>query len=81
MSVGDNHCKIREGKPEAASLGLYQTVADGVADQTGCFMDVELLHKPCSVRFGSLYTDPQLHRDGLCGLSFSNELKNLTLSP
>jgi hypothetical protein len=71
----------REGKPEAASLGLYQTTADGVANQTGCFMDVELLHKPCSVRFGSFYTDPQVHRDVLCRLSFSNELKNLTLSP
>jgi hypothetical protein len=52
--------------------GLNQAAADGVANQTCRFMNVEFLHEPCAVRFGGFYTDSQVHRDVLRGLSLTN---------
>jgi len=40
-----------------ACLWLDQTVTDGVADEAGCVMDVELFHDVCPVGLGRLDTD------------------------
>jgi hypothetical protein len=55
-----------------AGSGLDQTMADGVAHQTRCFVDIKFLHESCSVRFGSFYTNPQVHSDVFRGLPFTN---------
>ena len=58
--------------PLRAMSGLDQTAANGVAHQTRCFVDIEFLHEPGSVRFGSFYTDAQMHSNVLRGLSFTH---------
>jgi hypothetical protein len=52
--------------------GLDQTAANGVANQTRCFVDIEFFHESCPVRFSRFYTDPQVHSDVFRGLSFTN---------
>src|ERR1700682_3437446 len=47
--------------PLGVVSGLDQTASNGVAHQTRRFVDIELLHESCSVRFSSFYTDPQMH--------------------
>jgi hypothetical protein len=64
-----------------SALGLDQPIADRIANQTCCFMNVPFLHEPRTVRFGRFYSDPQLHCDVFGGLAFSYQLKNLTRSP
>ncbi len=58
--------------PLGVVSGLDQTAANGVANQTRCFVDIEFLHESCSVRFSRFYTDPQVHSDVFRGLSFTN---------
>ena len=48
--------------PFGGPLGLNQTAADGIANQACCFVDVQLLHEPCSERFGSFYTDRTIRK-------------------
>jgi hypothetical protein len=61
-----------ELNPSRARSGLDQTAANGITHQTCCFVDIELLHESCSMRFCGFYADPQLHSDVFRGLSFTN---------
>ena len=58
--------------PLSVVLGLDQTAANSVANQTRCFVDIEFLHESCSVRFSRFDADPQVHSDVFRGLSFTN---------
>lgn len=41
------------------SLRLHHTSANGVADQAGGFVDIQLLHEPRAVGFGGFHGDPE----------------------
>jgi hypothetical protein len=58
--------------PWSVALGLDQTAANGVANQTRSFVDIEFLHQSRSVRFSRFNADPQVHSDVFRGLSFTN---------
>src|SRR6185295_335217 len=66
-----NLCKER---PTSRSLGADQAPPDGVADQIGGLVYVELGHDPRSVRFRGLYADSEPDRDLLRSLTFGYEL-------
>lgn len=58
-------------------LRLDQPVSDGVADQTGCVMDIEFLHQVGTVGFRGLDTDVEQRSDFLGGFSLSHQLQYL----
>jgi hypothetical protein len=72
ISTQWNDRELSTGQPFDVVSGLDQTVTNGVAHQTRCFVDIEFLHESRSVRFGSFYTDPQVHGDIFRGLSFTD---------
>src|SRR6267143_3958161 len=59
---------------------LYQPSADCVAYKTCCLMDIQFLHEPHAMRFGSLHADTQDRSSVLRGFSFSNQLQHLSLA-
>jgi len=61
-------------------LRLDEAETDGIADETGRLMDVELLDDVTAVGFSSLCADAQVNRHLLRGFAFGNQLQNLSLA-
>lgn len=59
-------------KPIRVRSWLDQSMANGVAHEARCFVNVKFLHKPGPVRFSSFYTDPQVHGYVFRGLPLAN---------
>src|SRR5207302_11409843 len=68
------------GSPPGPPLGANQPLPDGVADQPGRLVDVELGHDPYAVRLGRLHAHAEEGGDLLGRLPFRDELEDLMLS-
>src|SRR5438876_1505733 len=65
------------GAGDSYRLGLDQPAADGIPDQAGGLVDVELFHNAGALRFRGLYPDAQPPRDLLGGPPLCDKLQNL----
>ena len=73
---------IRNGRrrSESSGSGLGDLVADGVADDVGGGVEVELAHQVGAVRIGGLDADAEHLGNFLGGLALGDELDDLALA-
>src|SRR5438034_10244049 len=71
--------KTLDGAGRTPGSGSDQPFPDGVANQTGDVVDVQLLHHTRAVKFRGLGGDREQRGNLLGGLAFGYELHDLTL--
>src|SRR2546429_4011894 len=72
--------KTLDGAGRTPGSGSDQAFPDGVADQTGDVVDVQLLHDTCAVKLGGFGGDREQRGDLLGRLAFGHELRDLALA-
>jgi len=63
--------RLNDGQRDVA---LDDPMADGVAGETGCIVDVELLHEMLAMLLDGLDADVEFASRFLIGLTFGNQL-------
>src|SRR6266576_6171965 len=71
--------KTLDGAGRTPGSGSDQAFPDGVADQTGDVVDVQLLHEARAVKLGGFGGDREQRGDLLGRLAFGHELRDLAL--
>src|SRR2546429_9778663 len=72
--------KTLDGAGRTPGSGRDQAFPDGVADQTGDVVDVQLLHEARAVKLGGFGGDREQRSDLLGRLAFGPELRDLALT-
>src|SRR2546426_9024970 len=72
--------KTLDGTGRTPGSGSDQAFPDGVADETGDVVDVQLLHDTRAVKLGGFRGDPGQRRDPLGRFAFGHELGDLALT-
>src|SRR2546430_11631911 len=72
--------KTLDGAGRTPGSGSDQAFPDGVADQTGDVVDVQLLHDTCAVKLGGFWGDREQRGDLLCRFSLRHEPRDLALT-
>src|SRR5207247_2128874 len=72
--------KTLDGAGRTPGSGSDQAFPDGVADQTGDVVDVQLLHDARAVKLGGFGGDREQRGDLLGRLAFGHELRDLALT-
>src|SRR2546428_10833853 len=71
--------KTLDGTGRTPGSGSDQAFPDGVTDQTGDVVDVQLLHDARAVKLGGFWGDREQRGDLLCPFAFGHELRDLAL--
>src|SRR2546427_12443984 len=69
--------KTLDGAGRTPGSGSDQAFPDGVADQTGDVVDVQLLHDARAVKLGGFGGDREPRGDLLCRFAVGHELRDL----
>src|ERR1700676_1355461 len=64
----------------ACESGLDDTVTDGVEDESGGLVNIQLLHEPGAMRFGGFYADAKQGGYIFGGFAFGDQLEDLPLA-
>src|SRR2546429_3485739 len=72
--------KTLDGTGRTPGSGSDQAFPDGVADQTGDVVDVQLLHDARAVKLGGFWGDREQRGDLLGRFAFRHELRYLALT-
>src|SRR4030042_810992 len=72
---------LARGQKPSVRLCLKEALAQGVADQLGAVVEVELLHDTTAVAVHRLGAQGQLAADLLVGVALGGEAQDLHLAP